>query len=198
MSTTFRKHSILYGPVSDLVPSTPVFEMYPIGFTTMAEYLERNGSARTYHEPGREDAQRSDTLIPKRRSKVLNPTAFGIDLHWLPHAHGALAVAEMTKRHHPDTPMIFGGFSATYYHEELIRYPFVDFVIRGDSAEEPLRQLMAYLMGAKAAPRLADIPNLTWKNRAGEVVVNPHTYRPENLDHVMLDYRYVVRGPYGR
>ena len=39
----FRKESILYGPVSDLVPSTPVFEMYPIGFTTMAEYLERNG-----------------------------------------------------------------------------------------------------------------------------------------------------------
>ena len=35
--------SIFYGPVSDLVPSTPVFEMYPIGFTTMAEYLERNG-----------------------------------------------------------------------------------------------------------------------------------------------------------
>ena len=23
--------------------------------------------------------------------------------------------------------------------------------------------------------------------------VNPHTYRPDNLDHVMLDYRYVVR-----
>ena len=55
----------------------------------------------------------------------------------------------MTKRHHPDTPIIFGGFSATYYHEELIRYPFVDFVIRGDSAEEPLRQLMAHLMGGQ-------------------------------------------------
>jgi len=39
----FRKEAILYGPVSDLVPSTPVFEMYPIGFTTMAEYLERAG-----------------------------------------------------------------------------------------------------------------------------------------------------------
>jgi len=39
----FRRESILYGPVSDLVPSTPVFEMYPIGFTTMAEYLERHG-----------------------------------------------------------------------------------------------------------------------------------------------------------
>ena len=40
----FRQHSILYGPVSDLVPSTPIFEMYPIGFTTMAEYLEQVGS----------------------------------------------------------------------------------------------------------------------------------------------------------
>ena len=39
----FREQSILYGPVSDLVPSTPVFEMYPIGFTTIAEYLERYG-----------------------------------------------------------------------------------------------------------------------------------------------------------
>ena len=41
----FRKHSILYGPVSDLVPSTPVFEMYPIGFTTMAEYLNATACA---------------------------------------------------------------------------------------------------------------------------------------------------------
>ena len=187
----FRKHSILYGPVSDLVPSTPVFEMYPIGFTTMAEYLERNGlRVRIVNLAVR--MLNDQSFDPEAAVKALNPAAFGIDLHWLPHAHGALAVAEMTKRHHPDTPIIFGGFSATYYHEELIRYPFVDFVIRGDSAEEPLRQLMAHLMGAKGAPRLADIPNLTWKDRAGEVVVNPHSYRPENLDHVMLDYRYVV------
>ncbi len=194
----FRKHSILYGPVSDLVPSTPVFEMYPIGFTTMAEYLERHGlRVRIVNLAVRmlNDAQ----FDPETLIKPLNPTAFGIDLHWLPHAHGALAVAEMTKRHHPDTPIIFGGFSSTYFHEELIRYPYVDYVIRGDSAEEPLRQLMAYLTGLRAGgdrkipQSLHDIPNLTWKSPAGEVHVNPHTYRPDNLDHVMLDYRYVVR-----
>jgi hypothetical protein len=32
----FRKRTLLSGPVSDLIPSTPVFEMYPIGFTTIA------------------------------------------------------------------------------------------------------------------------------------------------------------------
>ncbi|MCJ7561684.1 MAG: hypothetical protein MUO84_01565 [Thermoplasmata archaeon] len=36
----FRKKTMLLGPVSDLIPSTPVFEMYPIGFTTMASHLE--------------------------------------------------------------------------------------------------------------------------------------------------------------
>ncbi len=39
----FRKHAILYGPVSDLIPSSTVFEMYPLGFTTMASYLHDRG-----------------------------------------------------------------------------------------------------------------------------------------------------------
>ena len=30
----YRKIPQLYGPVSDLVLSTPVFEMYPIGFSS--------------------------------------------------------------------------------------------------------------------------------------------------------------------
>ncbi len=189
----FRKHSILYGPVSDLVPSTPVFEMYPIGFTTMAEYLERHDMhVRILNLAVR--MLNDENFDPEPLIAGLNPLAFGIDLHWLPHAHGALAVAEMVKRYHPKTPIIFGGFSSTYFHEELIRYPFVDFVVRGDSAEEPLRQLMAHLRGARNAPaHLRDIPNLTWKDHDGTVVVNPLTYRPDNLDHVMLDYRYVVR-----
>jgi hypothetical protein len=34
----FRKIPQLYGPVSDLVLSTPAFEMYPIGFSSLAEY----------------------------------------------------------------------------------------------------------------------------------------------------------------
>ncbi|MGQ9490457.1 MAG: TIGR04190 family B12-binding domain/radical SAM domain protein [Anaerolineae bacterium] len=188
----FRKHAILYGPVSDLVPSTPVFEMYPIGFTTMAEYLERHGlRVRIVNLAVR--MLNDEQFEPEALVKDLHPVAFGIDLHWLPHAHGALAVAELVKRHHPDTPLIFGGFSASYFHEELIRYPFVDYVIRGDSAEEPLRQLLSFLKGTKGAPALDHIPNLTWKDRHGQIHVNPLTYRPDNLDHVMLDYRYVVR-----
>ncbi|MGD2205727.1 MAG: cobalamin-dependent protein, partial [Anaerolineae bacterium] len=111
----FRKKSILYGPVSDLVPSTPVFEMYPIGLTTIAEYLERHGlRVRIVNLAVR--MLNSERFDPEKLIRKLRPTAFGIDLHWMPHAHGAIEVARLCKKYHPDVPVIFGGFSATYYH----------------------------------------------------------------------------------
>ena len=39
----FRESAGFFGPVSDVVPSTPVFEMYPIGLTTIAQRLEDEG-----------------------------------------------------------------------------------------------------------------------------------------------------------
>jgi len=185
----FRRESILYGPVSDLVPSTPVFEMYPIGFTTMAEHLERHGrrvrivnlALRMLRDP-RFDAEK---MIAR-----LHPAAFGIDLHWLPHAHGALAVAELVKRYHPETPVILGGFSSTYYYEELLRLPYVDYVVRGDSAEEPLRLLLECILAGREPD---GVPNVAWRGADGTVHANPITYLPETIDHVALDYRFVVR-----
>lgn len=189
----FREKAILYGPISDLVPSTPVFEMYPIGFTTMADYLERFGfrtrivnlAVRMLREKG---------FDAEKMIASLDPAVFGIDLHWLPHAHGAIEVARLVKKHHPNTPVIFGGFSSTYFHQDLASRPEVDFVLRGDSTEEPLRQLMSYLRGDKSAPALADIPNLTYRDKAtGQVRVNPITYKPSNLDDLSLDYHRIVR-----
>ena len=39
----FRDRSTLYGPISDVIPSTPVFEMYPVGFATLSHYLDNLG-----------------------------------------------------------------------------------------------------------------------------------------------------------
>ncbi len=188
----FRKKSILYGPVSDLVPSTPVFEMYPIGLTTIAEYLERHGlKARIANLAVR--MLNSDRFDAEQMIQKLRPAAFGIDLHWMPHAHGAIEVARLCKKHHPDVPVMFGGFSSTYFHEELARRPEVDFVVRGDSTEVPVLRLMQHLTGQPKAPPLAEVPNLTWQDSAGTVRVNELTYSPDSLDHVLIDYSYVVK-----
>lgn len=188
----FRNKSILYGPVSDLVPSTPVFEMYPIGLTTIAEYLERHD----FHVRIVNLAVRmlnSDRFDPEKLIEKLRPAAFGIDLHWMPHAHGAIEVARLCKKHHPDIPVMFGGFSSTYYHEELIRRPEVDFVVRGDSTEVPVLELIQHLTNHPDAPSLAEIPNLTWQGPDGTIHVNELTYSPGDLDHVLIDYSYVVK-----
>jgi B12-binding domain/radical SAM domain protein len=185
----FRQESILYGPVSDVVPSTTVFEMYPIGFTTLAEHLERHGlRVRIVNLAVRmlNDAK----FDVEKQIRRLQPDAFGIDLHWLPHAHGAVEVAKIVKKHHPHTPVIFGGLSATYYHHELMDYPAADYVIRGDSTEEPLRQLMRCIIEGREPH---DVPNLTWRDDQGQVHVNPIGYSPEDLDGVLIDYGYVVR-----
>jgi B12-binding domain/radical SAM domain protein len=185
----FRKESILYGPVSDLVPSTPVFEMYPIGFTTIAEYLERHGfRVRIVNLAVR--MLRERRFDPEAMIRSLNPAAFGIDFHWMPHAHGAIEVARLVKKYHPNTPVIFGGFSSTYFNRELMDYPEVDFVVRGDSTEEPMRQLMKAL---RDGGDLSQVGNLTWRDSGGQTRVNPIGFSPDTLDHVLLDYSYVIR-----
>jgi B12-binding domain/radical SAM domain protein len=185
----FRKLPILFGPISDLVPSTPIFEMYPVGFSSIAEHLERNGiRVRIINLAFRMLRDRkfdAEKLIAK-----LKPRVFGIDLHWLPHAHGALEVAALCKKHHPHIPVVFGGYSASYFHEELIRYPQVDYVIRGDSAEEPLRRLMVALRERKS---LEAIPNLTWKEEKKEVRVNPLTHILPHLDEYLNNYPNLFR-----
>lgn len=183
----FREHAILYGPVSDMVPSSTVFEMYPLGFLTIASYLHDQGmSVRIVNLALRMmNSRRFDvpTFIAGQR-----PRAVGIDLHWLPHAHGALEVARIVKAIHPSVPVIMGGLSSTYFHRELITCPQVDFVLRGDSTEPPLHQLLIALRDGSPVDH---IPNLTWKD-AGGIRVNPHTYVPTTLDYVDIRPDLVV------
>ena len=165
----FRKLPILFGPISDLVPSTPILEMYPVGFSSIAEHLGRSGIHVRIINLALRMLKDENFAVEKFLAK-LHPRAFGIDLHWLPHAQGSLEIAAICKRLHPAIPIIFGGYSATYFHQELIRYPQVDLVVRGDSAEEPLRQLLLALKGGSS---LTAIPNVTWKDEKKEVHVNP-------------------------
>ena len=183
----FRKIPALYGPVSDVVPSTQIFEMYPIGFMSLSGYLEQHGlSVRIVNVALR--MLKNRRLDVEQLIRSLNGSAFGLDLHWLVHAQGSLELARIVKKCHPHAPVIFGGLSATYFHQELIRYPQVDYVISGDSAEEPLRQLLTAI---KEGRRPEAVPNLSWKE-GGQVNVNDCTHVPADLEQAVFDYRTVM------
>ena len=117
----FGNEQHLWGPISDLVPSTPVFDMYPLGFSTMMAHMENAGySVRIANLAAR--MVRSSRFDPDSLIAALDAKMVGIDLHWLPHAHGALEVAQRVKHYHPDVPVILGGYSATYFHKELGKF----------------------------------------------------------------------------
>jgi len=179
----------MFGPVSDMVPSTPIFEMYPLGFTTMAEYMERHGlrvrivnlAVLMLNKPG---------FDVEAYLANMDPVAFGIDLHWLPHCHGSVEIARLVKKLHPKTPVIFGGLSASYFHEELITYDAVDYVVRGDSTEQPITELMWAL---KRGGSVADIPNVTWKDATGTPQVNDLSWVPSDMNSISLDYSFSMK-----
>jgi B12-binding domain/radical SAM domain protein len=183
----FRERASYYGPISDVIPSSPVFEMYPIGFLTLAAFLRRHGYRVRIINLALL-MMRSRRFDVERRLRRLKPALFGIDLHWLPHAQGGPRVAALLKKLHPEIPIVFGGISATYFHEELIQHPAVDFVIRGSVAEPSLLALVRELKGGR---RFESVPDLTWK-RDGEVHVNAPSPPPTSLDDYPIDLGMMV------
>ena len=80
----FRKRPGIHGPISDVVPSTPIFEMYPIGFASLSEYLERHGlTVRIINVALK--MLKSERFDVEDLIRKQNPVAFGSDLHWMPH-----------------------------------------------------------------------------------------------------------------
>jgi len=183
----FRKRKTNFGLIGGTIASSPIFEYFPIGFLSIMDFLERNGfSVRIINLAVKMKA--NSKLDVEKFIRGLDPMAFGLDLHWLVHAQGSLEVAKIVKRVHPQTQVILGGLSASYYHLDLIRYPFVDYVLRGDSTEGPLLQLLRCMESSKPPHQ---VPNLTWKE-GDKILTNPFSYLPEELN-IMVNYKGLLR-----
>ena len=174
----FRRRSDIYFPylsTSGDVPITPLYEYFPVGFKTLQRFLTDRG-----HEV--RIVNLSTVLLRYPRIDVdgvlgaLEARLIGIDLHWMVHVQGCLEIARRIKQRHPDTPVILGGISATYYAQELIRYPFIDMVMMGYDTHEPMAELLHRL---RTGGDLSTVPNLLWK-RHGSPVINPFSHKPDH------------------
>ena len=185
----FRKKPIFYGPVSDVIPSSPVFEMYPVGFMTISSHLEAAGF-KTRIANIAVQMLADERFDAEKKIKGLDADVFFIDLHWMPHAHGAIELSKIVKRYHPNSKIEFGGLTSSYFHEELIQRPEIDMVMRGDTTEVPTVMMMEAL---RKGGDLSTVPNLTWKDDSGKVHVNEFRYSLESLDEVIFDYGTMIK-----
>lgn len=176
----FRNRRDIYFPflgTSGDVPITPLYEYFPIGFKMFERYLKDRG-----HDV---KILNLSTLLLRYPSldldavfDALDVQLLGIDLHWMVHVQGALAIAERVKRRRKEIKIVFGGISSTYYADELIRYPFIDMVLRGYDTLEPMDLLLRNLKEEKP---LANVANLIWKSEDGRFQRNDFTHAPRQF-----------------
>ena len=65
------------------------------------------------------------------------------------------------KEVHPEALTIFGGISATYFANQLIKYPSVDVVVQGYDTLAPVTELVTRVR--QGSRDFRSIPNLLYK-----------------------------------
>ncbi|MDP8012124.1 MAG: TIGR04190 family B12-binding domain/radical SAM domain protein [Thermoplasmata archaeon] len=185
----FRKRNRFYGPVSDVIPSTPIFEMYPIGFLSILNELIPKGY-KVKIENIAVEMLMDENFDVEKRIKKLESEIVAIDLHWLPHVHGALNLAKIVKKYHPDTAVLLGGISSSYYHNEIIKnLDFIDYVLIGDTTEPFFPELID---AHENKNDFSAVHNLVWRD-GSKVKINK-IEPPENyIDSVHLNYKYMIK-----
>lgn len=104
-------------------------------------------------------------------------------------------VARLCKEELPETPIVLGGYSATFNHDRILRqYDQFDFVVRQEG-EETARELAAEL--ETSAPEFSHIRGLTYREN-GHIRVNENRPPIEDLDALPFPaYELVAHVNYG-
>lgn len=154
------------------------FTKVPIGMLSIADYLDRNGFKVIVDNLGDRMAG-SMSFDPEEHIRGYSSQIFAIGLHFQQHSQGAIEVARLCKKHHPNSTVIMGGLTATCFHKELIeKFDFIDGVVRAE-AERPMLKLVK---GLEKNGRLTETPNLTYKSSEGEIIVAPLMEGSADLD----------------
>ncbi|HLJ33035.1 MAG TPA: cobalamin-dependent protein [Ktedonobacteraceae bacterium] len=172
---------------SDSVNVTSIYEMYPLGFFAIKQRLREHGFQADI-------VNLASLMLMHPRLNVdallgrLEAPVFGFDLHWMAHCHGSIELAKRVKAIHPESLVIFGGISSTYYADQLIQYPAVDIVAKGYDTLEPVTMLMEAVRRGERS--FSHIPNLVYK-KVGEIEDTGFSHKPmKNYNDVNMDWGY--------
>ncbi|NWF92824.1 MAG: cobalamin B12-binding domain-containing protein [Syntrophaceae bacterium] len=156
----------------------------PMGLLGLADLLQRHGISTEIVHMGVEWIEDHHfSIVNYVREK--NPRMIAMDLHWHHQSFDVIEMAKRLKAAFSDLYLLLGGFTASFFHEEILRnFDAIDGIIRGE-AEEPILQLARALLQGKED--LFSVPNLTWR-RGKRVLVNPLSYVASEEDLNALSF----------
>ena len=156
----------------------------PMGLLGLADLLQRHGISTQIMHLGVEWIENHNFSILEY-IKEKKPRVLAIDLHWHHQSFDVMEIVKKVKAAFPSVYILLGGFTASFFHEEIMRnFDAVDGIIRGE-AEVPILGLMDALFQGKED--LFSVPNLTWR-RKGRVLVNPLSYFASEDDLNQLSF----------
>jgi len=149
--------------------------------------------------------------VARTRPKVL-----AVPIFWHPQSYDAMSVIRAVKAKFPEIFIVTGGFTASYFADEIMRdFPEIDAVVRGHG-EASITELVRRVVAAASSGDgiggldLSSIPNLLWRRKfrrrqtqditvaiappenavpaAPEIVVNPENYFATSEDLDRLNY----------
>lgn len=194
----FREKAIFHGPMALTVSeSTSQFMTPPIGMLSIADYLDRSGY-KVLVDNIDERMITSESFNVETHIANIPARVYAIGLHWCVHSQGAIEIARLCKKLHPEALVVLGGLTSTIFDEEIVRkYEFIDAVVRGE-AEKPFLMLLRAL---EAHQELKGVPNLTFRNDRGEIVRVPLMKPSGDLDEFeftrldLLEPKGAIFGP---
>ncbi len=154
-STTMRVRQRGSPQVEDRIRNV----IMPMGTIAIADLLEREGYSVKIIHTGLERMLDHSFSVDKILEKY-DATVVGIDLHWYAHGYDAIQIADISRETTPNAFVVLGGFTASFFAEEILEHSnSVDAVIRGD-AEIPILELMRQI----STHKLENVPNLLYRD----------------------------------
>jgi hypothetical protein len=151
--------------------SSPYFFYIPMGTFGLCDYLDQRDLTATIFNPALYPAREMPAQLLATLN-ALQPTHVGLVLHWQETAHGLLTALDAVKLWNPAVITFCGGFTASYFAENLLEtVPGLDYVVVGDP-ELPVYQLLQGIPPESIA-------NLVRRDRSGTVVRNANRWLME-------------------
>jgi len=155
-----------------------------MGLFALADVLNRNGFSSQIIHSGIEQIKGRNSAIEEyvRDNDIL---LIGFSLHWYLQSYDTLQMVDRIKSIRPGIKIVLGGFTASFFANEIMRnFGNVDFIIKGEG-EIPLLWLVRALLRKDKA--FSSIPNLVWRY-GKEIIVNNTTYVADNTDLNSLNF----------
>jgi len=174
------KLSNYYRPIDQFI----WINFLPMGLLGLADSLHREGISTEVVHLGVEWIEDPHfSILDYIRQK--NPQILAIDLHWHHQSFDTMEWVKEIKTAFPHIFVLLGGFTASFFHEEIMKnFDAVDGIIRGE-AEVPLPELTRALLQKEEG--LFSVPNLTWR-RKGRILINPLSYVASEEDLNRLSF----------